>query len=55
MAGNTPRGIRKRLNTAGAPRYQVRYLVRDPASASGWIETSTTFATLRQAKAFKAE
>jgi integrase len=31
MAGNTPRGIRKRLNAAGAPRYQVRYLVRDPA------------------------
>lgn len=55
MAGNTPRGIRKRLNTAGAARYQVRYLVRDSASASGWIETSATFATLREAKAFKAE
>lgn len=55
MAGNTPRGIRKRLNAAGAARYQVRYLVRDPASASGWAETSATFATLREAKAFKAE
>src|SRR5271166_10857 len=55
MAGNTPRGIRKRLNAAGAPRYQVRYLVRDPTSASGWVETSATFATLREAKAFKAE
>jgi hypothetical protein len=55
MAGNTPRGIRKRLNATGAPRYQVRYLVRDPASPSGWIETSATFATLREAKAFKAE
>ncbi len=31
MAGNTPRGIRKRLNaTGGEPRYQVRYLIRDP-------------------------
>ena len=55
MAGNTPRGIRKRLNAAGATRYQVRYQVRDPASASGWVETSATFATLREAKAFKAE
>lgn len=55
MAGNTPRGIRKRLNSAGAPRYQVRYLVRDPTAASGWVETSATFATLREAKAFKAE
>jgi integrase len=55
MAGNTPRGIRKRLNAAGATRYQVRYLVRDAASASGWVETSATFATLREAKAFKAE
>jgi integrase len=55
MAGNTPRGIRKRLNAAGAPRYQVRYLVRDPTSASGWVETSATFPTLREAKAFKAE
>jgi integrase len=55
MAGNNPRGIRKRLNAAGAPRYQVRYLVRDPSAASGWIETSATFATLREAKAFKSE
>lgn len=55
MAGNTPRGVRKRLNAAGQPRYQVRYLVRDPVSASGWVETSATFATLREAKAFKAE
>jgi integrase len=55
MAGNTPRGIRKRVNSAGEPRYQVRYLVRDPASASGWVETSATFPTLREAKAFKAE
>src|SRR5208283_3183049 len=55
MAGNTPRGIRKRVNAAGQPRYQVRYLVRDPTSASGWVETSATFATLREAKAFKAE
>jgi hypothetical protein len=23
MAGNTPRGVRKRLNATGAPRYQV--------------------------------
>ena len=28
MAGNTPRGIRKRVNGAGQPRYQVRYLLR---------------------------
>ncbi|MGH3954671.1 MAG: tyrosine-type recombinase/integrase [Mycobacterium sp.] len=55
MAGNTPRGIRKRLNAAGQPRYQVRYLVRDPISPSGWAETSGTFATLREAKAFKAD
>jgi hypothetical protein len=55
MAGNTPRGIRKRVNGAGQPRYQAHYLVRDPASASGWIETSAIFPTLREAKAFKAE
>jgi integrase len=55
MAGNTPRGIRKRLNTAGEPRYQVRYLVRDPDAPSGWVETSATFPTLREAKAFKSE
>lgn len=55
MAGNTPRGIRKRLNASGQPRYQVRYLVRDAASSSGWAETSGTFATLREAKAFKAD
>lgn len=55
MAGNTPRGIRKRLNASGQPRYQVRYLVRDPASPNGWAETSGTFATLREAKAFKAD
>jgi integrase len=55
MAGNTPRGIRKRVNSAGAPRYQVRYLVRDPTATSGWVETSATFPTLREAKAFKAE
>jgi hypothetical protein len=46
MAGNTPRGIRKRLNAAGEPRYQVRYLVRDPQASSGWVETSATFPTL---------
>lgn len=55
MAGNTPRGIRKRLNAAGEPRYQVRYLVRDPQASSGWVETSATFPTLREAKAFKSE
>ncbi len=55
MAGSVPRGIRKRTNKAGDPRYQVRYLVRDITSQSGWIETSSTFATLREAKAFKAE
>jgi integrase len=55
MAGNTPRGIRKRLNAAGGPRYQVRYLVRDPQAPSGWVETSATFPTLREAKAFKSE
>ncbi len=55
MAGNTPRGIRKRLSASGQPRYQVRYLVRDASSSSGWAETSATFATLREAKAFKAD
>ncbi|SIM62306.1 site-specific integrase [Mycobacteroides abscessus] len=55
MAGSTPRGIRKRLNAAGEPRYQVRYLVRDPDALSGWVETSATFSTLREAKAFKAD
>lgn len=55
MAGNTPHGIRKRVDAAGQPRYQVRYLVREPGSTSGWVETSATFATLREAKAFKAE
>jgi len=55
MAGNTPRGIRKRLNAAGEPRYQVRYLIRDPDAPSGWVETSATFPTLREAKAFKSE
>jgi integrase len=55
MAGNTPRGIRKRLNASGEPRYQVRYLIRDPDAPSGWVETSATFPTLRQAKAFKSE
>ncbi len=55
MAGNTPRGIRKRLNAVGQPRYQVRYLVRDPDAPSGWVETSATFPTLREAKAFKSE
>lgn len=55
MAGSSPRGIRKRVNGSGQPRYQVRYLVRDPDSPSGWVETSSTFATLREAKAFKAD
>lgn len=55
MAGNTPRGIRKRLNAAGQPRYQVRYLIRDPDAPSGWVETSATFPTLREAKAFKSD
>jgi integrase len=55
VAGSVPRGIRKRVNSTGQPRYQVRYLVRDPTSESGWVETSATFATLRQARAFKAE
>lgn len=39
----------------GQPRYQVRYLIRDPDVASGWVETSATFTTLREAKAFKSE
>ncbi|MCV7377646.1 site-specific integrase [Mycobacterium alsense] len=55
MAGSVPRGIRKRINSAGQPRYQVRYLVRDPDSPSGWVETSSTFASLREARAFKAD
>ncbi len=55
MAGNTPRGIRRSLNKAGEPRYQVRYLIRDPDVPSGWVETSATFPTLREAKAFKSE
>lgn len=55
MAGSVPRGIRKRINSAGLPRYQVRYLVRDSDSPSGWAETSSTFATLREARAFKAD
>jgi integrase len=46
MTGNTPRGIRKRLMPPYRPAHQVRYLVRDPASASGWVETSAIFATL---------
>lgn len=29
--------------------------VRDASSSSGWAETSVTFATLREAKAFKAD
>jgi integrase len=55
VAGSVPRGIRKRINSAGLPRYQVRYLVRDSDSPSGWAETSSTFATLREARAFKAD
>jgi integrase len=55
MAGSAPRGIRKRTNSAGQARYQVRYLVRDPDSSSGWVETSSTFATMREARAFKAD
>lgn len=55
MAGSLPPGIRKRTNAAGQARYQVRYLVRDSNSPSGWVETSSTFATLREARAFKAE
>jgi Phage integrase, N-terminal SAM-like domain len=55
VAGSVPRGIRKRINSAGQPRYQVRYLVRDPDSPSGWVETSSTFASLREARAFKAD
>jgi integrase len=55
VAGSVPRGIRKRINSAGQPRYQVRFLVRDPNSPSGWVETSSTFATLREARAFKAD
>jgi integrase len=55
VAGSVPRGIRKRINSAGQPRHQVRYLVRDPDSSSGWVETSSTFATLREARAFKAD
>lgn len=54
MAGSVARGIRKRLNASGHPRYQVRYLVRDPGSVTGWAETSSTFGSLREARAFKA-
>ena len=53
VAGSTLRGIRKRLNSEGQPRYQVKYLVRD--AEFGWVETSSTFATLREARAFKAD
>jgi integrase len=53
MAGSTPRGIRKRINSQGQARYQVRYLVRN--AESGWVETSATFATLKEARGFKAE
>jgi hypothetical protein len=55
MTGNTPRGNRKRLNAAGEPRYQVHYLIRDPEAPSGCVESSATFPTLREAKAFKSE
>jgi integrase len=55
MSGSIPRGIRKRPNASGQHRYQVRFLVRDPESLSGWVETSSTFASLREAKSFKAE
>jgi len=55
MAGSVPRGIRKRTNSAGQARYQVRYLVRDPDSLSGWVGTSSTFSTLREARPFKAD
>ena len=55
MAGSLPPGIRKRTNAASQARYQVRYLVRDSNSPSGWIETSSTFTTLREARAFKAD
>jgi hypothetical protein len=53
MAGSVPHGIRKQLNTSGRLRYQVRYLVFDPSSSSGWVETSSTFATLREANRLK--
>ncbi|SIJ41041.1 prophage integrase [Mycobacteroides abscessus subsp. bolletii] len=55
MAGSVPRGIRNRLNNSGQPRYQVRYLVRDPDSSTRWVETSSTFGSLREARAFKAD
>ena len=50
MAALTPRGIRKRVTADGSIRWQVRYLVRDAASPSGWVETSSTFGTLREAR-----
>jgi len=49
VAARTPRGIRKRVAADGSIRWQVRYLVRDAASPSGWVETSSTFGTLRPA------
>jgi integrase len=55
MAAGAPRGIRKRVTADGAVRWQVRYLVRDSASPSGWVETSSTFGTLREARSFKAD
>jgi len=50
VAARTPRGIRKRVAADGSIRWQVRYLVRDAASPSGWVETSSTFGTLRPAR-----
>jgi len=55
VAARTPRGIRKRVTADGSIRWQVRYLVRDAASPSGWVETSSTFGTLREARSFRAD
>ena len=55
MAGGVPRGIRKRVAADGSTRWQVRYLVRGGTTGASWVETSSTFSSLRQARAFKAE
>ena len=55
MAGGVPRGIRKRVAADGSTRWQVRYLVRGGTTGASWVETSSTFSSLREARAFKAE
>jgi len=52
---SAPPGLRRRQTRTGTVRWQVRFLVRDAASSSRWVETSRTFPTMAAAKAFKAE